>query len=256
MQLRTRSSRARIARRLPLLSLAPLLALAACNATGSDGPPIGDAERAPAADSTTLAHAPAIPPSVISGSSVPTRDAQGRPIVQTPSSSDVTGEPARADVAGATPPSSERAVAGSSEQPAPAVSAQQAQADAQTDSIAATDDPRAAAPEPDPIGDTGTFVRPRVPVEVAPKLIADRSPQPEYPLMARQRRQEGAVLLRITVSETGAVAKVEVARSSGHAALDGAAVDAVEQWVYEPGTVDDVAVARTIEHSVRFRLSD
>jgi TonB family protein len=59
---------------------------------------------------------------------------------------------------------------------------------------------------------------------------------PEYPLEARQRHATGAgiFVLRVQV-KSGRVKEVEVARSTGHAILDAAAVKALKKWRFKPG---------------------
>ena len=62
------------------------------------------------------------------------------------------------------------------------------------------------------------------------KMIAPRaspaSPleQPPHPPLARSRAQEGTVVMNLFVTETGEVAEVHVATSSGYAELDSAAM--------------------------------
>jgi protein TonB len=72
------------------------------------------------------------------------------------------------------------------------------------------------------------------------------NPAPEYPVAAKRRREEGEVRLSVTVSPDGRPLRVSLFRSSGHALLDQAAMDAVQRW--EP--VEDRVVV-----PVRFSLS-
>jgi protein TonB len=80
------------------------------------------------------------------------------------------------------------------------------------------------------------------------------NPPPPYPLAARQQGRAGRVLLRVTVSASGAVSDVRVKNSSGHAVLDAAAVAAVRRWRFAPATVGGVAVGETIDLPVVFSL--
>jgi protein TonB len=77
---------------------------------------------------------------------------------------------------------------------------------------------------------------------------------PRYPLAARQRGQEGEVLCRVTVGETGAVVEVSLVSSSGIQALDRAALKAVRRTPFAPGTVDGKPVTDSLVVSVVFRL--
>jgi protein TonB len=56
--------------------------------------------------------------------------------------------------------------------------------------------------------------------------------QPEYPRLARSARIEGVVLLEGTIAKDGTIQNLRVI--TGHALLTQAAVNAIEQWVYEP----------------------
>lgn len=65
---------------------------------------------------------------------------------------------------------------------------------------------------------------------------------PTYPAAAISSGWGGTVLLRLKIAADGRVTAVEIARSSGHAILDGAAATAVRQWRGEPARVDGVAI--------------
>ncbi|HEX7338992.1 MAG TPA: energy transducer TonB [Rhodanobacteraceae bacterium] len=56
------------------------------------------------------------------------------------------------------------------------------------------------------------------------------SPSPSYPIEALRANRDGVVTLRVSVDATGKVTAVTVATSSGHAAMDQAAVDAMRRW--------------------------
>jgi len=79
---------------------------------------------------------------------------------------------------------------------------------------------------------------------------------PRYPRMARKRGWEGLVLLDVAVEKNGRVSEVNVAETSGFALLDGAAIDAVRDWQFEPGTRFGQPVAMQVKVPVRFRLKD
>lgn len=88
--------------------------------------------------------------------------------------------------------------------------------------------------------------------EVAADLSHNRSPQ--YPAEAVRGRLEGTVLLRLHIDAAGEVVKVELIRSSGHATLDRAAVEAVGTWQGQPARRGDVPVASVEVLPIRFRL--
>jgi TonB family protein len=77
---------------------------------------------------------------------------------------------------------------------------------------------------------------------------------PKYPARSAEKHEEGATRMNIRVAESGQVVEAEIARSSGHQRLDGAALDAVRKWKFAPmpsGTAPDGAWVAT---EVRFIL--
>lgn len=95
------------------------------------------------------------------------------------------------------------------------------------------------------------------PVESEPSLDAAylNNPPPAYPSAARRQRQQGQVMLRVQVEPDGHPARVEVARSSGHRALDRAARAAVERWQFVPARRGEEAVMAWVMVPVRFALN-
>ncbi len=63
--------------------------------------------------------------------------------------------------------------------------------------------------------------------------ILSRS-EPTYPESARNAGQEGTVVVKIRIAESGVPSSVSVSRSSGFSSLDNAAVAAVERWRFIP----------------------
>ncbi|MFM1921664.1 MAG: hypothetical protein RLZZ303_3298 [Candidatus Hydrogenedentota bacterium] len=83
-----------------------------------------------------------------------------------------------------------------------------------------------------------------------------RSPQPEYPLSARRRKQQGVVLLLVDVTSQGKASRVIVKKSSGVESLDLAAIEAVRGWDFHPARDGGTAVPAEIEVPIRFVLSE
>ena len=78
---------------------------------------------------------------------------------------------------------------------------------------------------------------------------------PPYPLLARRLGWEGAVTLRLSVTQAGRVARAEVVTSSGHDELDQTAQSWVTQhWTYRPAMRDGVAVPGQVLVRVQFSL--
>ncbi len=57
---------------------------------------------------------------------------------------------------------------------------------------------------------------------------------PRYPIDSRRKREQGTVVLALTLSLDGAVEKIALAQSSGFKRLDDAARDAVQSWRWKP----------------------
>jgi protein TonB len=72
-----------------------------------------------------------------------------------------------------------------------------------------------------------------------------------YPPEALSNRQEGTVVLRVTVDVDGSVRDLEVAQSGGEA-LDRAAIDALRQWRFRPAQRGSEAVSARIRVPLRF----
>lgn len=83
-----------------------------------------------------------------------------------------------------------------------------------------------------------------------------QNPKPAYPREARRKRQEGVVLLRVTVSPDGFPMTVHIQESSGYRLLDRAASKAVRTWKFIPATAGGTAVIGTVDVPIRFFLKD
>ena len=81
-----------------------------------------------------------------------------------------------------------------------------------------------------------------------------KNPPPRYPRTARRRGHEGTVLLEVLVNRKGSVKELRIMRSSGHPALDKAALSAVQKWVFEPGKRGEECIDMWIKIPIRFRL--
>jgi protein TonB len=81
-----------------------------------------------------------------------------------------------------------------------------------------------------------------------------RNPAPVYPRLARERGQEGTVVLEVEVLASGRAGTVRVLRASGHELLDQAALQAVRGWVFRPARRWQQPVPFVVEIPVTFRL--
>ena len=81
-----------------------------------------------------------------------------------------------------------------------------------------------------------------------------RNPPPKYPAESRKLREEGVVLVKVSVTPQGRPAAVQLQRSSGFPRLDDAALKAVRRWEFSPATDGLRPVAAEVEVPVRFDL--
>ncbi len=78
-------------------------------------------------------------------------------------------------------------------------------------------------------------------------LPAAHQPLPPYPWVCRKRGQEGIVCLHVHTNKDGQVVEASLHKSSGHARLDRAALEAVKSWI-----LTERNVQKTL--SIAFRL--
>lgn len=96
-----------------------------------------------------------------------------------------------------------------------------------------------APPEPEPVAPS-----PPAPVMMSSELslaCPQRTP-PDYPASSRRLGEQGRVVLRVELDETGRITSVRVAESSGHKRLDEAGLAAVKQWQCNAAKRDGKAV--------------
>jgi TonB family protein len=82
------------------------------------------------------------------------------------------------------------------------------------------------------------------------------TPQPAYPENARREGRQGRVLLHVLIDEQGKSKTVEVTRSSGSAALDHAATEAISHWRFHPALAGEKPVETWVTIPIDFRLMD
>jgi len=79
-------------------------------------------------------------------------------------------------------------------------------------------------------------------------------PTPEYPILARMSRTEGTVELEAVIGKDGTIQELKVLR--GHPWLVKAALDAVQQWRYQPTLLNSEPVEVMTEITVTFKLTE
>lgn len=156
-------------------------------------------------------------------------------------------EPRATPTPSAAPEPRARSVSKPTASPAPQTAATPAPSRRDPAPVLATDGAQAAATTPasapaaaatgSAVGGGAATAAPAAPAPVTPPVFsADylQNPAPAYPSLARRQGQQGRVVLRVLVNATGAAEQLEVRTSSGHAALDGAALEAVRRWRFVP----------------------
>jgi TonB family protein len=92
-----------------------------------------------------------------------------------------------------------------------------------------------------------------------PAAIPDRDPQPiarikpVYPPEALARGDQGYVTIHVDIDAAGAPARVFVSRSSGHDALDQAALAALREWRFHPAIRGGKPVPSSMEEPILFK---
>ncbi|WP_460986602.1 energy transducer TonB [Sphingobium sp. TomTYG75] len=106
--------------------------------------------------------------------------------------------------------------------------------------------PIATTPDPSPVPPTPVVSRapvlatPTAPAspstvqggDLATQMVAGKPPR--YPIESRRKREQGTVILSLTLGVDGAVESLTIAQSSGFSRLDAAAREAVRSWRWKP----------------------
>jgi len=77
--------------------------------------------------------------------------------------------------------------------------------------------------------------------------------EPLYPRLALQARMNGTVVLQCVIDKAGHIRDVRVVTST-FGAFEQPAIDAVQQWLFAPGTLNGQAVDTIFELTVRFQV--
>lgn len=111
-----------------------------------------------------------------------------------------------------------------------------------TESVAPPEPVKQVLLEPEPVMDD--IPKPQTPVTLSSDLSVScplRS-MPNYPAMSKHSNEQGLVVLRVELDETGRITSARVATSSGHKRLDEEGLAAVKSWQCNPSTRNGVAV--------------
>jgi protein TonB len=108
--------------------------------------------------------------------------------------------------------------------------------------------PQAASP---PVQSADTDAPPIIDAQSVGYVVP---PVPRYPPASRRAREEGEVLVRVLIGIDGRPNEVRILRSSGHARLDDAAIEAVRAALFRPYVADGRARAAYVRVPVEFAL--
>jgi periplasmic protein TonB len=113
----------------------------------------------------------------------------------------------------------------------------------------------AAASSPDPAADSPplTDASERVEVSADTSRVLTRRVRPEYPLLARQMKVQGSVVLDAMIGKDGGIQDLHVVQ--GPTILADAAREAVRQWRFKPYLQDGQPVETQAHITVNFMIS-
>ena len=141
---------------------------------------------------------------------------------------------------------------------APATAQAAAQVPAQVTSQAATPAPATAATPSSAPAPAAESVMPASSrsTDADYKAAYLNNPRPAYPLLAIRQGAQGQVLLLVEVLTDGRAGRIDLEKSSGHAALDAAAINAVRAWRFTPARKDGLLATQTVSIPIQFNLKD
>lgn len=91
------------------------------------------------------------------------------------------------------------------------------------------------------------------------KFIAGRAdyiPKPKYPLASRRKKEEGTVIIKVYLNNTGRAEKWELYKSSGYAKLDTEALKVIKKAKFTPASSNGKPVSSHINLKITFDLKD
>ncbi len=82
------------------------------------------------------------------------------------------------------------------------------------------------------------------------------NPKPRYPKLSRRLGEQGKVMLRVKVNQSGNVEQIQINTSSGFARLDTAAQNTVQNWSFIPAQRNGQAISDWVMVPIVFNLTD
>ena len=90
----------------------------------------------------------------------------------------------------------------------------------------------------------------------AQDLKTSKRVEPAYPSASRRAGEEGTVRLKVLVDESGRPREVQVAKGSGFARLDEAAIEAVKKWRFQAATDGSKPITAWTQVAITFKLTN
>jgi len=106
---------------------------------------------------------------------------------------------------------------------------------------------------PDTASILATNAAERTPISSGSEQIVTNTVQPDYPMLARQMKVEGSVILQALIARDGNIQDLRVL--SGSPILAHAAQEAVKQWHFKPHYEGSVSVETQARITVNFTIS-
>jgi TonB family protein len=127
------------------------------------------------------------------------------------------------------------------------------QVELQTPSSAENNSELTSLPEDETAASVTTSAAERAQVSTDAATVVTKSVQPDYPLLARQMKVQGSVILQALIAGDGMIQDLRVI--SGPPILAAAAQEAVKQWHFKPHYEGTQAIETQARITVNFTIS-
>ena len=118
-----------------------------------------------------------------------------------------------------------------------------------------TADPQVVSEAPNSPQSSAPVVEAAATMHISPNAaqVVSRSVEPSYPMLAKQMKVQGSVVLQALIGRNGAIEDLHVL--SGPAILSSAAMQAVKQWRFRPYYLSGEPVETQARITVNFTIS-
>ena len=80
------------------------------------------------------------------------------------------------------------------------------------------------------------------------------NPKPNYPLLSRKLREQGLVMVKLCVNQSGLVDEASISKSSGFQSLDKSALTTLSQWRFLPDSSSLKHASQCFQAPIHFSL--